>query len=162
MVTLLATNKYNMKSLRILLSGAHPRLRLLSWGAALTLMPLSGAAPLGPSLVQAVHNKLKSVGANTALLQGWPTVILVPLFSNSPASHVGYGLTETSPVAHLLPHDKFLSKVGSVGVLLPNLEARLIGENGLDVKTGEPGELWLRGPTVMKVRAHEGRSFELI
>ena len=56
-----------------------------------------------------------------------------------------------SPVCHLLPHDRFLSKVGSAGVLVPNLEARLVGSDGVDVKLGEPGELWLRGPTVMKV-----------
>ena len=47
----------------------------------------------------------------------------------------------------------FLSKAGSVGILLPNLEARLLGDRGVDVEPGEPGELWLRGPTVMKVDA---------
>jgi acyl-CoA synthetase (AMP-forming)/AMP-acid ligase II len=44
-------------------------------------------------------------------------------------------------------------------VLLPNLEARLViadssspeGKEGTDAKSGEPGELWIRGPTVMKV-----------
>ena len=51
----------------------------------------------------------------------------------------------------VLPHDRFLSKAGSAGVLVPNLEARLIGNDGVDAKPGEPGELWLRGPTVMKV-----------
>ena len=56
-----------------------------------------------------------------------------------------------SPVSHLLLSDQFLSKAGSVGVLLPNLEARLVGDGGVDVKPGEPGELWLRGPTVMRV-----------
>ena len=56
-----------------------------------------------------------------------------------------------SPAVHILPQDRFLSKAGSVGVLIPNLEARLVGDDGVDVKPGEPGELWLRGPTVMKV-----------
>jgi len=43
--------------------------------------------------------------------------------------------------------------MGSIGPLLPNLEARLVvDEDGLiDAKEGEPGELWIRGPTVMKV-----------
>jgi hypothetical protein len=54
-----------------------------------------------------------------------------------------------------------LRKIGSTGVLLPNLEARLVrddtssvdGRNAEDedVKPGEPGELWIRGPSVMKV-----------
>jgi acyl-CoA synthetase (AMP-forming)/AMP-acid ligase II len=51
-----------------------------------------------------------------------------------------------------------ITKVGSVGVLLPNLESRIVSnEDGVDVdaKEGEPGELWIRGPTVMKV----GRGF---
>jgi 4-coumarate--CoA ligase len=65
--------------------------------------------------------------------------------------YVGYGLTEMSPVSHLQPYDKFLSQAGSVGILLPNLEARLVGDGDVDVKPGKPGELWLRGPTVMKV-----------
>ena len=56
-----------------------------------------------------------------------------------------------SPVSHVLLSDQFLSKAGSSGVLLPNLEARLVGDSGVDVKPGESGELWLRGPTVMKV-----------
>jgi len=56
-----------------------------------------------------------------------------------------------SPVSHIIPHDKFLSKAGSCGILLPNLEARLVGDDGVDVTPGERGELWLRGPTVMKV-----------
>ena len=62
----------------------------------------------------------------------------------------GYGLTEVSPVSHILPHDQTLSKAGSIGVLLPNLGARLV-EDGDDVKQGARGELWLHGPTVMKV-----------
>ena len=63
----------------------------------------------------------------------------------------GYGLTEMSPVVHFQPQDWSVSKAGSTGVLIPNLEARLVGDSGADVKPGEPGELWLRGPTVMKV-----------
>jgi acyl-CoA synthetase (AMP-forming)/AMP-acid ligase II len=42
-------------------------------------------------------------------------------------------------------------KVGSVGVLVPNMEARLVNELDESVSEGEPGELWLRGPNVMKV-----------
>lgn len=68
-------------------------------------------------------------------------------------SYSGYGLTEMSSASHVLPHDQTLSKAGSIGILLPNLEARLVGENGTDVDLGGSGELWLRGPTVMKAGA---------
>lgn len=40
--------------------------------------------------------------------------------------------------------------MGSCGLLLPNLEARLVKDDGEDAKDGESGELWMRGPTVMK------------
>ena len=59
-------------------------------------------------------------------------------------------MTETSPTTHTVPLEHGLSKVGSVGILLPNLEARLVDEDGKDAPEGEPGELWIRGPTVMK------------
>jgi len=56
-------------------------------------------------------------------------------------------------VTHLLPAKDYLRKIGSIGILLPNLEARLIAsdeDNIIDVAPGEPGELWVRGPIVMK------------
>ena len=62
-------------------------------------------------------------------------------------------MTETSPATHLLPAKDCLRKIGSIGILLPNLEARLVAndENNItDAAQGEPGELWVRGPTVMK------------
>lgn len=68
---------------------------------------------------------------------------------------LGYGLTETSPTATLVPVQDAERKVGSIGVLLPNLEARLALDDGArDAEPGTPGELWIRGPTIMKVR-HE-------
>jgi hypothetical protein len=45
---------------------------------------ISGAAPLGASLIRDTHTKLRSVGANTAVLQGQPTAIFVLPSSGSP------------------------------------------------------------------------------
>ena len=68
---------------------------------------------------------------------------------------IGYGLTEMSPNTHLLPEVDSIPKLGSIGFLLPNLEARLVvdgdGDDGIEAGEGEAGELWIRGPTVMKV-----------
>lgn len=50
----------------------------------------------------------------------------------------------------VLPPDH-QKKFGSVGLLLSNLEARLVDENEEDVLEGEAGEMWIRGPTIMKV-----------
>lgn len=62
----------------------------------------------------------------------------------------GYGLTETSPTCHLVPTADAEKKVGFIGILLPNLEARLVVDDTRDAQEGEAGELWLRGPSVMK------------
>ena len=59
-------------------------------------------------------------------------------------------MTETSPTTHVLPAKDYIRKVGSIGPLLPNLEARLVIEDTQEAATGEPGELWLRGPSIMK------------
>lgn len=60
----------------------------------------------------------------------------------------GYGLTECSPVVSVNPHDKV--KIGTVGKPVPSTEVKTVDEHGNDVGFGEKGELWIRGPQVMK------------
>ena len=38
--------------------------------------------------------------------------------------------------------------LGSTGVLLPSMEARIVRDDGTDANLNEPGELWLRGDNV--------------
>jgi acyl-CoA synthetase (AMP-forming)/AMP-acid ligase II len=60
-----------------------------------------------------------------------------------------YGLTETAPIVALSRREGARTP-GSVGVLVPNIEARLVDPaTGTDVAAGETGELWVRGPQVM-------------
>ncbi|QAY72851.1 4-coumarate--CoA ligase family protein [Agromyces protaetiae] len=68
----------------------------------------------------------------------------------------GYGMTETSPVTHVIPLERDDLDRSSIGVLLPSTEARVVDpETGVDHVPGadgepsEPGELWIRGPQVM-------------
>jgi long-subunit acyl-CoA synthetase (AMP-forming) len=42
------------------------------------------------------------------------------------------------------------NRQGFVGRLIPTFQARLVSEDGHDVEKGKSGELWLRGPSVMK------------
>jgi acyl-CoA synthetase (AMP-forming)/AMP-acid ligase II len=85
-----------------------------------------GAAPLGPELTE---QAAKRVGA--IITQG-------------------YGMTETSPVTHLNRIDREI-KPGTIGQALPMTECRIVDpESGEDVEDGERGELWMRGPQVMK------------
>ena len=60
----------------------------------------------------------------------------------------GYGLSEASPVVTLNPIEKI--KYCSVGKPLPGIEIRVIDSQGIDLPTGEIGELLVRGPNVMQ------------
>jgi acyl-CoA synthetase (AMP-forming)/AMP-acid ligase II len=61
-----------------------------------------------------------------------------------------YGMTELSPGTHSVPQDDPEPPPGAVGKLFPSTEMRLVGADGNDVADGESGEIWIRGPQVMK------------
>ena len=61
----------------------------------------------------------------------------------------GYGLTEASPVCSVNRIDRE-PKLGSIGIPIPEVEARIFDDDGSEVPTGETGELAIRGPNVMK------------
>jgi acyl-CoA synthetase (AMP-forming)/AMP-acid ligase II len=91
-------------------------------------MVISGAAPLDADLARRAESR---IGA--------------PI-------RQGYGMTELSPVSHksrLVRVEE--TPPGSIGALIPNTEARLVNpETGEDVAEGEDGEIWIRGPQVMR------------
>jgi long-chain acyl-CoA synthetase len=60
----------------------------------------------------------------------------------------GYGLTETSPVVAV--NTRRASKPGTIGKPLDNLEVRIADQNDRPLPPGSPGELQVRGPSVMK------------
>jgi len=85
----------------------------------------SGAAPLGGDVTETVAARLGCISTQ------------------------GYGMTELSPVSHVSPFGK--GRPGASGVAVPNTESRIIDPATLeDVPPGEDGELWVRGPQVMK------------
>ena len=63
----------------------------------------------------------------------------------------GFGLTETTPVTHINPFGG-IRKVGSVGIPISDTECRIVSlDDGVtDVPVGEPGEVIIKGPQVMK------------
>ncbi|HXY44097.1 MAG TPA: 4-coumarate--CoA ligase family protein [Acidimicrobiales bacterium] len=59
----------------------------------------------------------------------------------------GYGMTELSPVTHLTVPGDF--KPGSVGVTVPRTELQIVAD-GQSLGLNTDGEIWVRGPQVMK------------
>jgi acyl-CoA synthetase (AMP-forming)/AMP-acid ligase II len=85
----------------------------------------SGAAPLGHELTDAVRQRL-----GVTIRQG-------------------YGMTEASPATHYTCPDA--DRDGRIGPLVPCTEGRTVDpETGRDLGIGETGEVWVRGPQVMK------------
>ncbi|MDH4246591.1 MAG: AMP-binding protein [Deltaproteobacteria bacterium] len=61
----------------------------------------------------------------------------------------GYGLTESTSIAHLNP--KTQPKIGSFGIPVANQDAGVMNPEGTDfLKVGEVGELVLSGPNIMQ------------
>ncbi|KLO18615.1 AMP binding protein [Schizopora paradoxa] len=93
---------------------------------------MCGAAPLSASLQHAVKARLDSIGVKAPIVQA-------------------YGMTEAAPSIHFYGTQDAERKVGAVGKLLAGMEARLVLEDGItDAGEGQQGELWVRGPIVMK------------
>jgi long-chain acyl-CoA synthetase len=61
----------------------------------------------------------------------------------------GYGLSETSPVASFNHPDRE-RKPGSIGTPVAGVEMKVVDDEGLDLPTGEVGEIVIRGHNVMK------------
>jgi long-chain acyl-CoA synthetase len=60
-----------------------------------------------------------------------------------------YGLSETSPAATINPYNG-KHKKGTIGLPLPNTDIRIFDDNRNEVAQGEPGEIGIKGPQVMK------------
>jgi long-chain acyl-CoA synthetase len=64
--------------------------------------------------------------------------------------HHGYGITECSPNVAQVRLDQPPRTDNSVGPVFPGVESRLVGPDRQPVPVGEVGELWVRGPNIMK------------
>ncbi|MGH3146521.1 MAG: AMP-binding protein, partial [Rubrobacter sp.] len=64
----------------------------------------------------------------------------------------GYGLSEASPVTHFNPTFAGVGREGSIGIPVPSTDSRIVdSETGeQEMPVGEPGELVIKGPQVMK------------
>ncbi|MDK3019043.1 AMP-binding protein [Pseudodonghicola flavimaris] len=92
------------------------------------------------SFVEQVNSAAAPLGADVAEAMG------ARLGTNATQ---GYGMTELSPVSHISPQGH--GKPGASGVTISNTECRIVDPaTGQDLPLGEDGELWVKGPQVMK------------
>ena len=60
----------------------------------------------------------------------------------------GYGLSEASPLIAETPPNRV--KLGTAGVITPETEIRIVSNQGVDLGFNQAGELWVRGPQLMR------------
>ncbi len=62
----------------------------------------------------------------------------------------GYGMTETSSITSSNSGIDYLRKPMSCGPAVPVCDIRVVDAEGRDVKSGAIGELWVKGPNIIK------------
>ncbi|XP_045536849.1 probable 4-coumarate--CoA ligase 1 isoform X1 [Papilio machaon] len=108
----------------------HPLVKKEHLQSVQTIMV--GAAPTTDSMLEKFLLKCEKTKDEIKLLQG-------------------YGMTESSPVTLMTPYIYPYNKVGSVGQLIPSTQARIVSlTTGDNLHAHKSGELYLRGPQVMK------------
>jgi len=86
-----------------------------------------GGAPSAPELVRRIETDLHALPSN------------------------GWGMTETSATVTTHSAEDYLHRPDSCGPALPVCDLRIMSEDGLrEMPTGEVGELWARGPQIVK------------
>jgi len=61
----------------------------------------------------------------------------------------GYGLTECAPMVTLSPHNQ-KAYDGTIGLPASSTDIKIMLDDGGEAPIGEPGEMWVKGPQVMK------------
>ncbi|XP_035714621.1 4-coumarate--CoA ligase 1 [Folsomia candida] len=90
---------------------------------------VSGAAPVGPLLTQALLKKADN-----------------DLFFQE-----GYGMTEATCFTHISRERWKNTKLGSIGCVIPGTKCKVVDiDTGEALPQGKAGELWIKGPQLMK------------
>ncbi|MGI6548528.1 MAG: AMP-binding protein [Syntrophomonadales bacterium] len=112
--------------------------------------------PAVPTMIQALfyhprmkeidwHDKFIYTGSGAAPA---PVELINKCRQNDFNFFEGYGMSETAALALSTPFGRL--KPRSVGVPFIDMVVRIVDEDGNDVPLGQPGEIWMKGPYVMK------------
>ena len=86
-----------------------------------------GGAPAAPDILRQIRSKLPNSNATN-----------------------GWGITETSSGICMIAGEDYIAKPESVGRPLPVCEVKVVDSDGNELPSGELGELWVRGPNVVR------------
>ncbi|CAA6656075.1 unnamed protein product [Spirodela intermedia] len=102
--------------------------------------------PLVPPILVAMTQHAQAIRARYDL-----SSLKSVLSGGAPLSREGYGLTESTGIGASTDSAEESRRFGTAGMLSPNTQARIVDpDTGESLPMNRSGELWLRGPYVMK------------
>ena len=102
-----------------------------------------------PSFSERDTSSLKSVGGGGAPM---PPELVKRIDDNFPNGRpsLGYGMTETNAYGPQNTGDDFVAHPRSTGRAVPVMDVRVTDPEGNALATGETGEIWFRGPMLIR------------
>jgi len=102
-----------------------------------------------PTFADHDTSSLKSVGGGGAPM---PPELVQRIEDNFSAGRpgLGYGMTETNAYGPQNGGDSFVRKPTSTGQVIPVMEIRVTDAEGNVLPTGETGEIWFKGPSLIR------------
>ncbi len=92
---------------------------------------------------------LLNIGGGGAHRPAQQVLETADVFENALPS-TGWGMTETNAIGTLIRNRNYLGRPNSSGRCSAVLDIRFVGLDGNDVPRGEPGEVWIRGTSVIR------------
>ena len=128
--------------------------RVLARVAAERVTVLPGPPTLYQSILdhpQRVQHDLSSLRVAVTGSADIPVELIRRVDEELPFSNIvtGYGLTEAGTACATSEGDDAEAVATTVGRPRPGFELRIVGDGGVDVETGQPGEVLLRGGSIM-------------
>ncbi|EPS43024.1 hypothetical protein H072_2980 [Dactylellina haptotyla CBS 200.50] len=113
--------------------------------------PIIVAFAKHPAVQKTDLSSVRSIGSGAAPLSAETAIAAEAKFNNVRILQ-GYGLSEvTCAIIVQKENSKNINpKRGTVGHIAPNCEAMIVDEAGKELGRNKSGELWVRGPNVMK------------